>query len=461
MMKNALIALLIGLLAEAALAATTVNLAPRPYAEAPEGRATSINLTTELRRQKIGGGADTARLVQVDLRVKTRAQGAMVALLLNGKAIDSRNIPPNSEQSITLNAATPPTAQPWVLGYRGGLQILDLSVTVDSAEDPRGAAPGTAREPAAEQIPPEEPDTGAIVPGAPADLPQSSGPVPSITPREPAPGGSGGTGELPPPSSPNGVPADELFNGQRVIAVSRSSGRIDYVTVVRRDPRGTYTVFFEGQEYHAFERHQLAVAEGCAREICAGARVLRRDSGSQEFKVLGLLPQQAAVLEDPRGQRFVLPTSELIPMGAPNGRAPGSQRPPPQQGRGGGRPQRPAPNDPSPEGGRRWQQGQVALLVDPSNRVFPVRVQGADQRGVAVTSMDGRWQQIIPDDGRIGVLEGCAGGYCVGEVLTVVDSMGRVFQAEMIGVQNERMVILRLREIGVEVGNWPVGALRR
>lgn len=223
-------------------------------------------------------------------------------------------------------------------------------------------------------------------------------------------------------------------------------GRIDYVTVVRQDTNGTYTVFFEGQQYSGFDRNQVALPQGCIEKFCVGQEVLRKNRSREVFTIIGRLPGRSVVIEGRNEERFVADITSLELSGG---------------GQNGGTDNRPPANIPNRPVSRNFFRGQVVLIVQDDNRVFPANVMGYDERTVWVASMDGRWQQRMSDNGRIGILDGCAGGYCVGQSVTATDRAGRSYRADVVAIQSPTLVVLRLYGIQMDIGNWPVHALRR
>lgn len=370
----------------AVLAATTVSL-PSRRVSMPNGAAAPamLNLSTELAKQNIGNNDKTGRLLQVDVKLKAGPTGATVALLLGGAAVDSATTEDDREITFVLGADSDVTPAPWVLAVRGEVQIVELRVSVD------GGKPSTSQEP-------------------------------SVT--DPAPGG-GAPIDITPP-----VQAGDLVAGQRVIAVSRNTGTIEQVVVVRRDNDGTYTILFQGLEYPGFARDQLAVMEGCDGSFCVGDRVVLRGGSRQIHRLWGRLPGGGWVLLSESDQeKSTIASSFLL------------ERPPTSQ---------PAPRE-------RLYPGLKVYYINQDNRGVDAMIVEASGPRPIIRLEGQNWS--LPDTSRIAVPEGCAGAFCVGQRITTQDRTGRRYRGVVVAIQNNRFVALRFEGSNAVVGNWPVSSL--
>lgn len=412
-----------------ALAAQTVSL-PAKRVVMTEGSAAMWDLSAELKKMGIGKDKATSRLVQIDLKLKAGFTGATVGLMLGGIVVDSDTVIDDTEATMTLGADSEITNAPWVLAVRGEVQFIEVRVTVDAAAD----APANP-EPAPR---PEEPAPRPAP--APAPAPTPTTPEPDVVlPDE---------GPIPTPRpNPNGPPAPaatDLTPGQKLIAVSESSGTIDYVTLVRRERNGTYVVSFDGAEYGGWLRSQFAVLKGCAGPFCVGQAVSWSGwSQARDLKVVGILGTNGKqVILESRAARTLVAAriSEL--------RKPVATPPPAP---------RPAPVDRNP---RNLRRGQYVVVVSANNVSASARIVDVKDGAVSV-QMDqtGETQTFSATSDRVAVLEGCSQRACTGQMARTYDRAGRPLEVTVVGLQSETLVVVRASRTGQLVGNWPVQAL--
>lgn len=370
-----------------ASAATTVTLPARRVAMPADGATPAmINLSTELAKQNVGTTDQSGRLLQIDVKLKAGPTGATVALLIGGAAVDSATTEDDREITLILGADSEVTPAPWIIAVRGEVQITELRVTVD------GGKPSTSTEP-----PPVDP---GVATGPPVDI----------------------------------TPGGDLVPGQRVIAVSRSSGTIEEVLIVRRDQDGTYTVSFREMEYPGFGRSQLAVMEGCDASFCVGERVVLRGGSKQTHRLWGRLPGGGWVLlRESDDARSTVASSSLLTRPSAN-------------------PEPPARQERLYPGLKLYYIGQDNLAVD----AMIVEVNGPRP----IIRMRGQnWS--LPDATRLAVPEGCAGSFCVGQTVRTKDRQGRPYQGVIVAIQNSRLIAIRFAGSSQIVGNWPVSSLSR
>lgn len=397
-MKRALLSFaILSALAGPALSSAVVSLPGRKTSLGTSGELPIlIDLTAELQKKKIESGK--TRLVQVDVIAKAGPTGAIYALMLSGAAVDSATIPDDRDSTVSLVPDASATPPPWVLGVRGDVDIKEIRLTLESSA-------GQPSTPPAEEPPPV-------------------------------------TTEPPPPVKAEPVRSDDDLVGRRVIVVSRTSGRIDYVDVVRKDRDGTYVVLFQGMEYDGFDRRQIALTEGCSGDVCVGDSV---QTDGRKARVLGRLPGQAFVVETAGGERFVF-----------QGKSP--QTPPEKQA--------PAPREPAPAPlpsslFATLTPGAVVLIVQENSDVFPAQVLRTASSAAWVRSYGRTAREIKVTDSRsIAVLSGCLEGFCVGDPVVATDDRGRRHQAEILGLQEGSRFVLRLFPDGWEIGNWPAHAVK-
>lgn len=375
------------LLAAIASAATTVTLPARRVAMPADGAsAAMINLSPELAKQNIGTTEQSGRLLQIDVKLKAGPTGATVALLIGGAAVDSATTEDDREITLVLGADSEVTPAPWILAVRGDVQITELRVSVD------GGKPSTSAEP-----PPVDP---GVATGPPVDI---------------RPGG-------------------DLTPGQRVIAVSRSSGTIEEVTVIRRDADGTYAVSYRGTEYPGFDRSQLAVMDGCDGSFCVGERVVLRGGSRQVHRLWGRLPSGGWVLlREGDDARSTVASSNLL------ARPSTTPEPPPRL--------------------ERLYPGLKLYYVDQDNRAVDAMIVEVNGPRPIIRMRGQNWS--LPDTSRLAVPEGCAGSFCVGQTVRTKDRQGRPFEGVIMGIQNARLVAIRFAGSSAIVGNWPVSSLSR
>ncbi|MBX3040613.1 MAG: hypothetical protein KF789_07905 [Bdellovibrionaceae bacterium] len=370
-----------------------------------------IDLSAELQKKKLDLPLDKSRLIQVDVIAKAGPTGAIYALMLSGAAVDSSTISDDKESTISLVPDGETTPAPWVLGVRGDVDIKEIRITLESSNAP--VTPPTT--------PPVTPPVTTTPPPAVEIPPVIEEPV------------------LPEPQTPPVSSDDELI-GRKVIVVSRTSGRIDYVTVVRKDADGTYTVSFQGLDYDGFERGQIALTEGCTGKICVGNSV---QSKGRKAKVLGRLPDGTFVVEDSQGERFVFRAAKTSE--GPKEKTPATPKTPPAS-----------------SAFAHFTPGFVVLVVQENSDVFPAQVLRTNASAVWVQSYGRTAREIkITDPDQVAVLSGCLNGFCVGDPAVAIDDQGRQHHAEILGIQGNSRFVLRLFPDGWEVGNWPVNAVRR
>lgn len=426
------------LLPGAAFAAQTVSLPAKRVAMNGDGQASAMwDLSAELRKLNIGKDKATGRLLQVDMKVKAGFTGATIGLMLGGVIVDSATVVDDNEATLNLGADSAITNPPWMLAVRGDVQFIEIRVTVDAAVD----APTT---PEPQQPKPEEPQKPDPAPGG--DKPPTTTPRPTPKP-DPEPSNPTPTPTpTPRPSNPPPIPAGDLSPGQEVVAVSESSGRIDYVRIVRRERNGTYTVSFGGAEYGDWLRSQLGVLKGCSGSFCVGQTVAwKRWPQANDLKVVAILGTDGrSVVLESRSARD-LAVANVKELSKPGGGT--TTRPP-----------TPAPVDRNP---RNLRQGQFVDYVDGSNVVIPGQILAIDGRIISV-ALDSR-TDIIRVEGtsdRIAVLEGCSARVCTGQMAVTSDRGGRTYEVTVVGLQSDNLVVVRINRTGQQIGNWPVSALQ-
>lgn len=383
--------------AQAAAAATTISLPARRVTISGEGtQAALYDLSAELKRQQVGNTKETGRLLQVDLKLRPTFTGATIALLVGGVAVDSATVESEQESSLSLGTDLQVTSAPWILAVRGDIQILELRVTVDVAA--------------------KAPDV--IVPTTPAN------PSPIVNPT-PAP-----------------APKGELSPGQEVIAVSRTTGKIEPVQIVRLDSDGTYTISYDGDEYPGWGRDQLALMKGCASNgICVGQAVEWSDwAEAKDLRTIGLLPSGLLVVESPSANKRLVADSRSL-------RKKATPKTPPTQ---------------RPGKSTRWTVGKNVFFVEDNNRVHPAKITQIGKYGVVFQLQDnGEKYQAGIDTDRLAQTSGCAAQVCVGQQFITADLNGVSYSVTVVGLQSERFAVLQINGRGTKVGNWPISALRQ
>jgi hypothetical protein len=226
--------------------------------------------------------------------------------------------------------------------------------------------------------------------------------------------------------------------GEKVIAVSSSSGIIDYVTFAGADGNGFYTVTYQGTNYDGWSLDQLAKTSGCSANICVGKHVNYR---GQDLTVIGLLSNGDFVMDNSfKEEKTVLTKEDLTSADS----LPGVVIPTPM----------PAPRS-------RFHVGENIYYVDNGNRVASVTVNRIRSDGSVDIEMNDRLY-TIKNTAQLGQKRACAGNsFCTGDQVTAISRDGRGYRATIMGVQSDRMVIVSFAGQNGLVGNWPVSYLRR
>lgn len=381
-----------------ALAAeTTVSVRGRKISLLGDGtKPTLVDITPDLKKQKIGLAPETSRLVKMELKVKAAPTGAIFALMLDGAAVDSSTISDDQVKTITLSADTGSTPQPWIIGVRGSAEILDMKVTVDAA--------GT------------EPAPRPVAPSLP----------PTSEPSVPPPTDVGDTEILQP--------------GQKIMIVSRTSGNIDVGSIRRFDSvKGKYVVVYQGKEYFGFDRDQLGLLSGCENGFCVGDKVIRDE---ERLTIRARLSTGSWVVEDADGEKTVATTAELTKRQSAPTKQAETPRPPADIG-----------------GGRTFYPGQLVLYVLPNGRTQTLTLMEANRGMVTLVTFNGL-SQTVPDDSRVAVFGGCEKTFCVGDQILTTDRSGMRHQGVIIAMQSPSLVVIRLMDYPVDLGNWPLASLR-
>jgi hypothetical protein len=381
-----------------ALAATTVNVAPRKLAIAGDGlRPAQFDFSAELKKTNIGVTNETARLISVDLKIKAQYTGATIALLVAGVAVDSFTVEDDQVVSFSLKSDSTMTTHPWAIAVRGTAQILEMQVTVDAAN-------------------------GADQPVLPT------------TPTQPV--------QPQPTPAPTPTPLADLQVGQVVIAVSRTSGRIEPVQITSIEADGTYSVQFDGQIYPNWSRDQLATVSGCSKEFCIGTAVQWSGwSKTNDLRIIGLLVGDRLVLESRSAdERMVAAITEV--------KKPTFVTPKPQ---------------PSPKNRLRFSVGQLAYYVQENHRVNPARVLSVDEKSIIFKVEEtGEEYRSGIRSARMAQTTGCTStNFCVGQQATTLDRGGKPRSVTIVGLQSEDFAVVQIDGSGIMVGNWPIEALRR
>lgn len=390
-------------------AESTVSLRGRKVSLLGDGtKASLVDITSDLKKQKIGLTPETSRLVRLELKVKAAPTGAIFALMLDGSAVDSSSLADDQVKTITLTADSGSTPQPWVIGIRGSAEILEMKVTVDAAgTEPlaRPTAPATPSEPT---TPPPETNVPPLV----------------ITPQ----------------SSDTDV--EILKPGQRIIIVSKTSGNIDYGTISRFNSiTGKYVVLYEGKEYLGFERPQLGLLSGCENGLCVSDKV-RRDS--ETVIIRGRLPNGSWIVESSENELSVADATELRKPQTP------AKVPPAQQY---------LPRRQSQIQARTFYPGQLVLYVQPNGRTQALNLVQENEGMLTLSTFSGL-SQTVPDDSRVAVFAGCENTFCVGDQILTMDRNGMQHQGVIIAMQSTAFVVIRLMDFPTDLGNWPLRSLR-
>lgn len=353
--------------------------------------AAMIDLTNEIRKQSPQTNISGLRIKSAVITGQPSFLGATVVLLVSGQAIDSQTAD-SSVQTLNLSTNLPNTPAPWVLAVRGQMSLQQVKLTLDA------------------QL---------------SDAPLQSSPVT----QQPNPTDSQPT--APVSKSPFAV-------GEKVIAVSSSSGIIDYVTFAGADGNGFYTVTYQGTNYDGWSLDQLAKTSGCSANICVGKHVNYR---GQDLTVIGLLSNGDFVMDNSfKEEKTVLTKEDLASADS----LPGVVIPTPM----------PAPRS-------RFHVGENIYYVDNGNRVASVTVNRIRSDGSVDIEMNDRLY-TIKNTAQLGQKRACAGNsFCTGDQVTAISRDGRGYRATIMGVQSDRMVIVSFAGQNGLVGNWPVSYLRR
>lgn len=381
-------------MAGVASANTVVSLPGRKVSLGGSGDLpTMIDLSSEIRKKDSKISLESSQLIQLDLVSKAGPTGAIYALMMNSAAVDSETVSDDRETSISLLPDSEITPNPWTLGIRGDVDIKEIRVTLNTSGQ--------------RQPPPAQP-----------------------TPLSPLPSPS-----QPPPVIPDPVPRidDDLIH-RRVLVVSRTTGRIDYVVVQGLEMDGSYRVLFQGIEYNGFERHQIALLDGCIQEKCVGDIISYQ---GERARLLGRLPNDQWVIETTRGARLVIsqPPQSVV-------------RSEPRHT------ERLTLQDLVPREQLYWvSENSDALLVE----VMRATTEGAWIRppGSQVNSVK------VMDVDSLARPRGCRNELCVGDFVTATDENGRPWNAQVIAFQNKDYVVVRLLEGGWMIGHWPLESLQK
>ncbi len=357
--------------------------------------AALIDLTKEIAKQSPKTDITGLRIRSVSINGKPQFLGATLILLVAGQAIDSITLESADKQPALLKTEIPNTPTPWILGLRGQMSFQQITLTLDKQTSNEPLKPITVEPPPA--------------PPAPTDP------------------------NLPNPPLPTTSVTGDFAAGERVIAVSSTSGVIDYANIVSFEANNTYTINYLGGTYGGWGRSQLAKITGCNGKLCVSQTLYRHN---ESIMVIGLLPGDRFVLEKTfTRERFVLGKNDLmasikpgVPVQTPHGRL---------------------------------GIGQKVLYVGQDNSVTAAEVSRITSEKNIDIKINGHLLNITSPQ-ALAVTNGCtANGFCIGDIVYASSSDGQDYQVTVAGIQSNDFIVVYFEGKDGMVGNWPTDSLSK
>ena len=390
-----------------------------------ENGAAMIDLSGEIKKQAASTKLAGQRIKSVEVDGQASFLGATVILLISNQAVDSMSVDAGTTTPLILNSAYPRSPGAWALGIRGQMSVSQIKITIDD-EDTK--APIVPLDPLVRNDPNTQTGSGS-------QTTIDNGPAVVVVPTT--------------PTTDQQTVNQDLLPGETVIAVSSSSGMIDYVTIVS-DDGGSYTVDYGGREIPEWTRDQLAKTTGCNGDLCVG-NVLNRLGDT--LTIVGILPGDKFVMQKSNQKYLVVNRSNLAAT-PPRPTTPATPAPV--------KPAPPAPRPAGPTRVGRYQVGQRAYLVLDAQHVYSATINAIRPNGsVDLAMADGSSRNVTRAD-QIAVISGCnSDGLCVGDQIQTVAGNGRYYSGRIIGMQSNDYAVLSIQGMNGMVGYWPFQSLEK
>jgi hypothetical protein len=396
-----------------------------PMLTSQESGAAMVDLSGEIKKQSAATKLAGQRIKSVEVDGQASFMGATVMLLISNQAVDSQSVDAGTTAPIILNSSYPRSPGAWALGIRGQMTLTQIKITIDD-EDLK--APILPLDPLVRNDPNAQGGSGG-------QATIDNGPAVVVVPTAPV--------------QPGQQSVNSDFDiGETVIAVSSTSGLIDYVTIVS-DDGGSYTISYDGRDIPEWTRNQLAKTTGCNADLCVGATMNRL---GDNLTIVGLLTGDNFVVQKSNQKYLVVNRSNLAIQPA----RPTPARPAPAQ------PVPPPPRPAGPTRSGRYQVGQKAYLVLDAQHVYTTTINAIRPNGsVDLLMQDGTSRNITRSD-QIAVIYGCAAdGTCVGDQIQTVAGNGRYYSGRVVGIQSNDFAVLTLQGLSGLVGYWPIQSLEK